>query len=100
MWVVGWWAEIGCSGMAAFAPIPCTPASKSEVLCVDWSSDPSAPLLAVSGRGSQIQVFSDEGDKMEPVRASCRACLLLCRCLPARRLPCCALCCALSVLRR
>ena len=38
---------------------------------MDWSSDPNAPLLAVSGRGSQIQVFNDEGDKMEPVRARC-----------------------------
>ena len=52
--------------MAAFAPIPCQPASKCEALCLDWSKDPAAPLLAVSGRGSQIQVFNDEGDKQEP----------------------------------
>ena len=54
------------NGMAAFAPIPCQPASKCEALCLDWSKDPAAPLLAVSGRGSQIQVFNDEGDKQEP----------------------------------
>ena len=52
--------------MAAFAPIPCVPPSRNEALCMDWSNDPSAPVLAVSGRGSDIQVFNDEGDRQEP----------------------------------
>eukprot|EP01051_Picozoa_sp_SAG22_P005357 SAG22_NODE_316_length_12517_cov_75.265180_1_plen_503_part_10 len=52
--------------MAAFAPIPCvSQTGKTETLCLAWSSDTSAPLLAVSGKGSAIKVFNDDGDQQE-----------------------------------
>ena len=58
----------GCGGaaMAAFAPIPCvSQTGKTETLCLAWSNDLTAPMLAVSGKGSSIKVFNDDGDQQE-----------------------------------
>ena len=52
--------------MAAFAPIPCVGPQGRETLCMDWSKDEAAPLLAVSCKGSEIQLFNDVGELQTP----------------------------------
>jgi intraflagellar transport protein 140 len=33
---------------------------------MDWSNDAGSPLLAVSGRSADVQVFNDEGERLDP----------------------------------